>query len=73
MKARPFPTPALTGKGGDVLANQRCLRTTVEIASPWQYTLTVWMVDPGVVLDKLVLDFTSPKESYLGPRESFRR
>jgi hypothetical protein len=33
----------------------------------------VWMVDPGVVLDKLVLDFAPPKESYLGPCESYRR
>jgi hypothetical protein len=63
----------LTGKGGDVLANLRRLTTTVNIASPGQHTLTVWMVDPGVVLDKLVLDFASPQESYLGPPESYRR
>ena len=63
----------LTGKGGDVLANLRRLTTTVKIASPGQHTLTVWMVDPGVVLDKLVLDFAPPKDSYLGPPESYRR
>jgi hypothetical protein len=63
----------LAGKGGDVLSNLRRLTTTVKIASPGQHTLTVWMVDPGVVLDKLVLDFAPPKESYLGPRESYRR
>ena len=63
----------LTGKGGDVLANLRRLTTTVKITSPGQHTLTVWMVDPGVVLDKLVLDFTPAKDTYLGPPESFRR
>jgi hypothetical protein len=64
----------LTGKGGDVLANLRRLTTTVRIiASPGRHTLTVWMVDPGVVLDKLVLDFNPPKDSYLGPPESYRR
>ncbi|MEI7900535.1 MAG: glycosyl hydrolase 115 family protein [bacterium] len=46
----------LTGKGGDVLANLRRVSTTVKIASPGPHTLTVWMVDPGVVIDKLVLD-----------------
>ena len=56
----------LTGKGGDVLANLRRLTTTVKIASPGRHTLTVWMVDPGVVIDKLVLDFAPPKETYLG-------
>jgi hypothetical protein len=63
----------LTGKGGDVLANLRRLTTPVKIASPGQHTLTVWMVDPGVVLDKLVLDFKPPKDSYLGPPESYWR
>ena len=61
----------LTGKGGDVLSNLRRLTTTVRIASPGQHTLTVWMVDPGVVLDKLVLDFQPPVESCLGPPESY--
>jgi len=63
----------LTGKGGDVLANLRRLSTTVRVASPGAHKLTVWMVDPGVVLDKLVLDFAPPKDSYLGLPESFRR
>jgi hypothetical protein len=47
----------LTGKGGDVLANLRRLTTTVEIAAPGQHKLTIWMVDPGVIIDKLLLDF----------------
>ena len=63
----------LTGKGGDVLANLRRLTATMEIASPGKHTLTVCMVDPGVVLDKLVLDFNPPKNIYLGPPESYHR
>ena len=47
----------LTGKGGDVLANLRRLTTTVKIAAPGQHKLTIWMVDPGVIIDKLLLDF----------------
>jgi hypothetical protein len=45
----------------------------VTVASPGAHTLAVWMVDPGVVLDKLVLHFGSPEETYLGPPESHRR
>ena len=63
----------LIGKGGDVLTNLRRLTTTVNIPSPGQHTLSVWMVDPGVVMDRLVLAFTPAKETYLGPPESFRR
>ena len=63
----------LTGPGGDTLSNLRRVSTTVKIAAPGRHVLTVWMVDPGVVMDKLVLDFAPPKDSYLGPPESYRR
>ncbi|MEI6178284.1 MAG: hypothetical protein WCS43_15435, partial [Verrucomicrobiota bacterium] len=61
------------GKGGDVLTNLRRMTTKVNITEPGKHTLTVWMVDPAVVIDKLVLDFRPPVETYLGPLESYRR
>jgi hypothetical protein len=57
----------------DVLANLRRYATTVTIDTPGRHTLTVWMVDPSVVIDKIVLHTRAPAESYLGPPESFRR
>ena len=63
----------LAGTGGDVLTNLRRVTTTVKIASPGQHTLTVWMVDPGVIIDKLVLNLIPAKDTYLGPPESYHR
>ncbi|HUL33772.1 MAG TPA: glycosyl hydrolase 115 family protein [Candidatus Eisenbacteria bacterium] len=40
-----------------------------------EHVLRIWMVDPGVVLQKLVVEhaFAPPPPSYLGPPESFHR
>ncbi|HEV8272634.1 MAG TPA: glycosyl hydrolase 115 family protein, partial [Chitinophagaceae bacterium] len=41
-----------------------------KISQPGKHVVKFWMVNPGVVLQKLVLDFGGLEPSYLGPTET---
>jgi hypothetical protein len=47
-------------------------RSRHAVAQAGYHTLKIWMIDPGVVLQKLLVDLGGLKPSYLGPPESFR-
>lgn len=53
--------------------NARTIRSSHSLAKPGYHTLKYWMVDPGVVLQKIIVDCDGMKPSYLGPPESFHR
>ena len=49
--------------------NIRKLTTHHRVSKPGKHTIKYWMVDPAVVLQKIVLDSGGLKPSYLGPPE----
>jgi len=56
-----------------VADNARYSHSTHLIAKPGYHVLKIWMVDPGIVLQKLVVNTGGVKPCYLGPPESFYR
>ncbi len=54
----------------NVIDNLMTLKAKLDMPKEGQHRLKVWMVDPGVVIDKIIIDFGGVKDSYLGPPES---
>jgi hypothetical protein len=54
--------------------NARVVRSTHTIATSGPHTVKIWMVDPGVVVQKIVVDTPASRKAatYLGPPESVR-
>ena len=51
--------------------NSRLSPSNHTIAVPGYHTLKIWMVDPGVVIQKIIINTGGLKTSYLGPQESY--
>jgi len=42
----------------------------LDMSKQGRHKLKIWMVDPGLVIDKIIIDTGGLKDSYLGPPES---
>lgn len=68
IPAGDSPSPWATS----VLDGVRKVVTSHQLAQPGAHVLKYWMIDPGVVLERVVVDFGGVRQSYLGPPESLR-
>lgn len=73
---KPLPPAAtniyLSGHGkprrSEVFDNMRWLSVDIDVPSAGQHTLKIVMIDPEIVVEKLVVDPDNRRPSYLGPR-----
>ncbi len=54
-----------------VVDQSRQSKISLNIPESGYHTLKVWMVDPGVVIEKIIINTGGLKPSYLGPKESY--
>jgi len=56
-----------------VMENIKIITSNHSIENPGEHTLKLWMVDPGLALQKIVVETREIPYSYLGPPESFHQ
>jgi hypothetical protein len=55
-----------------VVNGARKVTTTIGNVAPGAHSLKVWLLEPGTVIHRLVVDLGGVKESYLGPPENVK-
>jgi hypothetical protein len=74
QKATGADAPTMNRQWERTTSDNVNLTSTVhQLAGPGRHTVKIWMVDPIVVVEKVVVDLGGERPSYLGPPESFRR
>jgi hypothetical protein len=72
------PVPASTlgsmpsGWSESVVNGARVVKSDLGAVKPGKHTLRVWLLEPGTVVQRIVVDLGGVRESYLGPPEARR-
>ncbi len=69
-KRGDLSSPAIKDWANWVRDNARTLKSKHQITEPGFHTLKVWMVDPGLVLESLIIHDGNLPPSYFGPPEN---
>ena len=73
---KPVPSSTLGSMPGgwseSVVNGARKVTTNIGNVAPGAHSLKVWLLEPGTVIHRLVVDLGGVKESYLGPPESVK-
>jgi hypothetical protein len=73
---KPVPSSTLGSMPGgwseSVVNGARKVTTNIGNVSSGAHSLKVWLLEPGTVIHRLVVDLAGVKESYLGPPESVK-
>ncbi|KAF2727520.1 hypothetical protein EJ04DRAFT_594735 [Polyplosphaeria fusca] len=70
----PIPSSTLgampNGWSDSVISGAKVVSTNIGKVEPGKHELSVWLLEPGTVIHRLVVDLGGVKSSYLGPPES---
>jgi hypothetical protein len=73
---KPVPNSTLgtmpTSWSESVVNGARKMTTTVGKVGPGVHVLRVWLLEPGTVVHRMVVDLGGVRDSYLGPPESVK-
>lgn len=72
VEQKPNPWAGMGQAEWEKVLNLHRIYDVLKVEAPGKHTLKVWMVDPGVILDKIVVYTEAPKKSYFGAPESYR-
>ena len=57
--------------GRNVIDNLMLIKGELDFKKEGRHILKIWMIDPGIVIDKIIINTGGLKDSYLGPPQSF--
>lgn len=58
---------------GNIIRNSAINKTTITLDKPGKHTLKIIAVDPGMIIQKILIDLGGLKDSYIGPEPTYQK